>query len=74
MAKPNTIKNFKRRKTSTRGDLHRFIKAMREANKGDQVEAVLLEKGFAPCVAREWGTPGPWPAAAVRGQGRRKRE
>lgn len=54
MAK-NSIKNFKRRKTSTRVELHQFIKAMREANKGDEVEAILLTKGFAPCVAREWG-------------------
>ncbi len=55
MAENKLIKNFKRRQTSTRRELHQFIKAMREANLGDKVEGILLEKGFAPCVAREWG-------------------
>ncbi len=49
------IKNFKRRAASTRRQLHQFVKAMCDETKGDKVEAILLGKGMAPCVAREWG-------------------
>ncbi len=51
-----TIKNFKRRGTSTRRQLHVFVKAMCEEVKGAEVEAILLDKGMDPCVAREWGS------------------
>lgn len=49
------IKNFKRRDNSTRRQLHEFIKAMCEEAKGAEIEALLLGKNMAPCVAREWG-------------------
>ena len=50
------IRNFKHHHDSTRRQLHDFIKAMCTEAKGDQVEGILLDKGMAPCVAREWGT------------------
>ncbi len=49
------IKNFKRRATNTRRQLHQFIKAMCAEAKGAEVEDILLGKGMTPCVAREWG-------------------
>ena len=50
------IKNFKRRATSTRKQLHQFVKAMCDDAYGDEIESILLDKGFAACIAREWGT------------------
>lgn len=50
-----TIKNYKRRDANTRRQLHQFVKAMGEEARGGEVEDILLEKGIAPCVAREWG-------------------
>lgn len=49
------IKNFKSRATSTRLQLHQFIKAMCNEAKGGEIEDILLDQGMAPCVAREWG-------------------
>ncbi len=49
------IKNFKRRTTNTRRQLHEFVKAMIADARGAEVEGILLEQGMAPCVAREWG-------------------
>ncbi len=49
------IKDFEDRPKSTRGQLRKFVKAMCEEADGDQVEAILLGKDYAPCVAREWG-------------------
>ena len=50
-----TIKNFIRRTTSTRRQLHQFVKAMGDDARGGEVEDILLDTGMAPCVAREWG-------------------
>ncbi len=50
------IKDFEDRDTSTRGQIHKFVKAMCVEARGDEVEAILLAQGMAPCVAREWGT------------------
>ncbi len=49
------IKNFKRRITNTRRQLHQFVKAMGEEARGGEVGDILLDKGITPCVAREWG-------------------
>ncbi len=49
------IKNFKRRATNTRRQLHQFIKAMCNDAKGGEIEDILLDKGMTFCVAREWG-------------------
>ena len=49
------IKNFKRRATNTRRQLHEFVKAMIAEARGAEIEGILLEQGMTPCVAREWG-------------------
>ena len=51
-----TLKNFKRRATNTRRQLHQFINAMCAEAKGTEVEDILLGKSMTPCVAREWGS------------------
>ena len=54
-ANKKIIKNYKRRSTNTRRQLHQFVKAMGEELRGGEVEEILLSQGMAPCVAREWG-------------------
>ncbi len=51
-----TIEDFEARPQNTRGQLHKFVKAMCAEAKGAEVEAILLSQGVVPCVAREWGT------------------
>ncbi len=49
------IKNFIDSERVVRRQIRGFVKAMCEAARGGEVEAILLGKGMAACVARDWG-------------------